>query len=41
MAKNLRAPDPANGLMDTRTQNLIDECARQEGILSLYIDCAL
>src|SRR6516165_6970244 len=30
MAKNLRVPDSANGLMDTRTQNLIQECKRQE-----------
>ena len=40
MAKNLRAPDSANGMIDTRTQNLIDECKRQEESC-LYTSTAL
>src|SRR2546428_2139940 len=30
MAENLRTPNPTDGMMDERTQNLIVECKRQE-----------
>src|SRR5260370_42628614 len=40
MAKNLWVPDSANGMTDTRTDNLIDECKRQEESC-LYTSTAL
>lgn len=40
MAKNLRVSGPANDMTDPRTQNLIDECDRQEESC-LYTSTAL
>ena len=40
MAKDIRVPGPANGMTDSRTPNLIEECRRQEESC-LYTSTAL